>query len=80
MTQNFTPNDLIKNLYEPEKGLTDFLSSENRSELAAFQQVKNTLDEGYLNPSDRCVDAIIAYSKRNIAIQSWNCFLPLPKA
>ena len=41
MTQNFTPNDLIKNLYEPESGF-----------------------------SESCVDAIIAYSKRNIAIQS----------
>lgn len=80
MTQNFTPNDLIKNLYEPEKGLNHILSSEDRSELAAFQQVKNALDEGFLNPSESCVDAIIAYSKRNIAIQSWNCFLPLHKA
>ena len=70
MTQNFTPNDLIKNLYEPEKGLTHFLNSEDRSELAALHQVKNTLDEGYLHPSDSCVDSIIAYSKRNIEVQS----------
>jgi hypothetical protein len=70
MTQSFTPNDLIKNLYEPESGFSQNLSMEERSELASFQQVKNTLDQAAYQPSDRVVDRILAYSKHKETIQS----------
>lgn len=67
MTQNFTPNDLIKNLYEPQEGLNQILNSEERSELASFQQVKKTLDQSFLEPSEKTIGMIVAYSKGEIA-------------
>ena len=70
MTQSFTPNDLIKNLYEPESGFSQNLSMEERSELASFHQVKNALDQATYEPSDRVVDRILAYSKHKETIQS----------
>ncbi len=70
MTQSFTPNDLIKNLYEPESGFSQSLSTEERSELASFHQVKNALDQAAYQPSDRVVDRILAYSKHKETIQS----------
>jgi hypothetical protein len=70
MTQSFTPNDLIKNLYEPESGFSQNLSIEERSELASFHQVKNALDQAVYQPSDRVVDRILAYSKHKETIQS----------
>lgn len=70
MTQSFTPNDLIKNLYEPESGFTQNLSAKERSELASFTQVKNALDQAAYEPSDRVVDRILAYSKHKESIKS----------
>jgi hypothetical protein len=70
MTQSFTPNDLIKNLYEPESGFTQNLSAKERSELASFKQVKNALDQAAYEPSDRVVDRILAYSKHKESIKS----------
>jgi hypothetical protein len=70
MTQSFTPNDLIKNLYEPESGFPQNLSAEVRSELASFQQVKNALDQAAYQPADHVVDRILAYSKHKEPIQS----------
>ncbi len=70
MTQSFTPNDLIKNLYEPESGFPQNLSSEVYSELVSFQEVKNALDRAAYEPSDRLVDRILAYAKHKEAIQS----------
>jgi len=70
MTQSFTPNDLIKNLYEPESGFTQNLSAKERSELASFNQVKNALDQAAYEPSDRVVDLILAYSKHKESIKS----------
>jgi|694.fasta_scaffold112617_3 hypothetical protein len=70
MTQSFTPNDLIKNLYEPESGFTQNLSAKERSELASFNQVKNALDQAAYEPSDRVVDRILAYSKHKESIKS----------
>jgi hypothetical protein len=70
MTQSFTPNDLIKNLYEPESGFTQNLSAKERSELASFNQVKNELDQAAYEPSDRVVDRILAYSKHKESIKS----------
>lgn len=70
MTQSFTPNDLIKNLYEPESGFSQNLSFEERSELASYHQVKNALDQAAYQPSDRVIDRILAYSKHKETIQS----------
>jgi len=70
MTQSFTTNDLIKNLYEPESGFTQNLSAKERSELASFNQVKNALDQAAYEPSDRVVDRILAYSKHKESIKS----------
>jgi hypothetical protein len=70
MTQNFTPNDLIKILYEPKVGLNQLLNSEECSELASFQKVKNKLEEALLEPSDRSVASILAYAKSKSALHS----------
>ncbi|MEK6548285.1 MAG: hypothetical protein AABZ56_08200 [Bacteroidota bacterium] len=70
MTQSFTPNDLIKNLYEPQTGINDLKIQEVRSELAAFQQVQNALDQAYIAPSERVINRILDYSKHKESIQS----------
>ena len=70
MTQSFTPNDLIKYLYEPQTGKNELTNPEVRSELAAFQQVQNALDEAYVNPSERVINRILDYSKHKVSIQS----------
>ena len=70
MTQNFTPNDLIKILYEPKEGLDQLLNAEECSELASFQKVKDTLENALIEPSNRSVDAILAYSKSKSALHS----------
>ena len=70
MTQNFTPNDLIKNLYEPKAGLDQLLNAEECSELASFQKVKDKLEEALMEPSNRPVEAILAYSKIKSALHS----------
>ena len=70
MIQNFTPNDLIKILYEPKEGLDQLLNTEECSELASFQKVKDKLEEALLEPSNRSVDTILAYAKTNSALHS----------
>jgi hypothetical protein len=70
MTQSFTPNDLIKNLYEPQLGINELSNPGIRSELAAFQQVQNALDQAYIAPSERVIDRILDYSKHKESIQS----------
>jgi len=70
MTQNFTPNDLIKILYEPTTGLNQLLNAEECSELASFQKVKNKLEEALLEPSNRSVDVILAYAKSKSALHT----------
>jgi hypothetical protein len=70
MTQSFTPNDLIKNLYEPQSGINESTNEGLRSELAAFQQVQNALDQAYVAPSARVIDRILDYSKHKASIQS----------
>ena len=70
MTQNFTPNDLIKILYEPKEGLDQLLNTEECSELASFQKVKDKLEEALLEPSNRSVDTILAYAKTKSALHS----------
>ena len=68
MIQNFTPNDLIKILYEPKVGLDQLLNSEECSELASFKKVKDKLEEALIEPSNRSVDAILAYAKTRSAL------------
>jgi hypothetical protein len=70
MIQNFTPNDLIKILYEPKEGLDQLLNAEECSELASFQKVKDKLEEALLEPSNRSVDTILAYAKTKSALHS----------
>jgi hypothetical protein len=70
MIQNFTPNDLIKILYEPKEGLNQLLNSEECSELASFQKVKDKLEEALMEPSNRSVEAILAYAKSKSALHS----------
>ena len=70
MTQNFTPNDLVKILYEPKVGLDQLLNPEECSELASFKKVKDKLEEALMEPSDRSVEAILAYSQIKSALHS----------
>lgn len=70
MTQSFTPNDLIKNLYEPQSGINELTKEGLRSELAAFQQVQNALDQAYIAPSEAVINRILDYSKHKESIQS----------
>ena len=70
MIQNFTPNDLVKILYEPKAGLDHLLNPEECSELASFKKVKDKLEEALMEPSDRSVDAILAYAKTKSALHS----------
>lgn len=70
MTQNFTPNDLIKILYEPKEGLDQLLNSEECSELASYQKVKDSLEEALMEPSNRSIEAIFAYAKSKSALHS----------
>jgi hypothetical protein len=70
MTQSFTPNDLIKNLYEPQAGINELTNEGIRSELAAFQQVQNALDQAYIAPSEAVINRILDYSQHKESIQS----------
>ena len=70
MIQNFTPNDLVKILYEPKEGLDQLLNAEECSELASFKKVKDKLEEALLEPSNRSVEAILAYAKTKSALHS----------
>jgi hypothetical protein len=70
MIQNFTPNDLIKILYEPKEGLDQLLNAEECSELASFKKVKDKLEEALIEPSNRSVEAILAYAKSKSALHS----------
>ena len=70
MIQNFTPNDLVKILYEPKVGLDQLLNPEECSELASFKKVKDKLEEALMEPSDRSVEAILAYSQIKSALHS----------
>ena len=70
MIQNFTPNDLVKILYEPKEGLDQLLNTEECSELASFQKVKDKLEEALMEPSDRSVEAILAYSQIKSALHT----------
>jgi len=70
MTQSFTPNDLIKNLYEPFVGAQHTFNSAEQSEIASLEQVQNALDQAYVAPSERVIDRILEYSKHRESIQS----------
>ncbi len=70
MMQSFTPNDLIKNLYEPFVGTQHTFNSAEQSEIASLKQVQNALDQAYVAPSERVIDRILEYSKHRESIQS----------
>lgn len=70
MTQNFTPNDLVKILYEPNERLNQFLNIEECSELASLQKVKSRLNEAIIEPSHKSVEAILVYAKMNSLLHS----------
>lgn len=65
MTKSFTPNDLIKNLYEPEIGFQQTLNEDEKLELARLKQVQNLLNSAYLEPSDRSLEKILEHARKS---------------
>lgn len=65
MTKNSTPNDLIKNLYEPEIGFQQSLNEDERLELARLKQVQNLLNSAYLEPSNRSLEKILEHARKS---------------
>jgi hypothetical protein len=63
MTQNFTPNDLVKHLYEPQISFSKSLNSEEQMEFVSFENLKQELDQAYLEPSDRSIDKVFEYMR-----------------
>lgn len=62
MTQSSTPNDLVKNLYEPLKSYSNGLNSDDQLDFVSFEAIKNQLDQAYLEPSDRTIQNILKYA------------------
>lgn len=62
MTQSSTPNDLVKNLYEPNKSNNQGLNSEEQLDFVSFEAIKNKLDQAYLEPSDQIIQKILQYA------------------
>jgi len=65
MTKSSTPNDLIKNLYEPEIGFQQTLNEDEKLELARLKQVQNLLNSAYLEPSDRSLEKILEHARKS---------------
>ena len=65
MTKSFTPNDLIKHLYEPETGLQQTLNEDEKQELARLKQVQNLLNSAYTEPSERSLEKIIEHARKS---------------
>lgn len=63
MKQNFTTNDLIKNLYEPKFGYNQTLSTEERQAFASLEQVKDALNLAFVEPPTHVIDRIVAYAQ-----------------
>ncbi|MFM6936531.1 MAG: hypothetical protein ACKOXH_02440 [Aquirufa sp.] len=57
-------------MYEPQSGINELTNEGLRSELAAFQQVQNALDQAYIAPSEAVINRILDYSKHKESIQS----------
>ena len=65
MTKSSTPNDLIKNLYEPEIGFQQTLNEDEKLELARLKQVQNLLNSAYLEPSERSLEKILEHARKS---------------
>ena len=65
MTKSSTPNDLIKNLYEPEIGFQQTLNEDEKLELARLKQVQNLLNSAYMEPSERSLEKILAHARKS---------------
>lgn len=65
MTKNFTPNDLIKQLYEPEIGFQQTLNEDEKLELARLKQVQNLLNSAYMEPSERSLVKILEHARKS---------------
>ena len=63
MTKNSTPNDLIKQLYEPETGFQQTLNEDEKEELARLKQVQSLLNSAYTEPSERSLEQILEYAR-----------------
>jgi hypothetical protein len=65
MTKSSTPNDLIKNLYEPEIGFQQTLNKDEKQEFARLKQVQNLLNSAYLEPSERSLEKILEHARKS---------------
>ena len=65
MTKSFTPNDLIKHLYEPETGFQQTLNEDEKQELARLKQVQNLLNSAYMEPSERSLEPILELARKS---------------
>lgn len=65
MTKNSTPNDLIKNLYEPELGFQQTLNEDEKQELTHLKQVQSLLNSAYLEPSERSLEKILEHARQS---------------
>ena len=63
MTKSSTPNDLIKNLYQPEIGFQQTLNEDEKQELARLKQVQNLLNLAYTEPSERSLEKILEHAR-----------------
>jgi hypothetical protein len=64
MTQSSTPNDLVKNLYEPFKSYSIDLNSDEQIDFLASEAIKNQLDQAYLEPSDKSIQNVLNYANQ----------------
>jgi catechol-2,3-dioxygenase len=65
MTKSSTPNDLIKNLYEPEIRFQQTLNEDEKQEFARLKQVQNLLNSAYLEPSERSLEKILEHARKS---------------
>ncbi|MFM1820523.1 MAG: hypothetical protein RLZZ402_882 [Bacteroidota bacterium] len=65
MTKNSTPNDLIKQLYEPEIGFQQTLNEDEKLELARLKQVQNLLNLAYTEPSEKSLEKIFEHARKS---------------
>jgi hypothetical protein len=66
MTQSSTTNDLVKHLYEPKISFSKSLNHEEQMEFVSFENLKQELDQAYLEPSDRSIDKVFEYMRNRI--------------
>ena len=66
MTQSFTPNDLVKHLYEPKSSFSESLNSEEQMEFVSFENLKQELDQAYLEPLQSSIDKVFEYMRNRV--------------